>query len=295
MITVLEALRFGEAEIKSSFAEKITKQHNAKLDAQILLAFCLKKPTAYLFSHVDDHVPESALSIYRGYLKRRRSHEPVAYILGEKAFFGHHLFVTPNVLIPRPETEQLVEIAIAGATEDTTYLDVGTGSGAIAVTLARETGRPVIATDTSTKAIDVAKNNADRLHVNGKISFLHGHLLEPYLEKNIHSTNGRMIITANLPYVPTGNWQALDPDVKMFEPKLALVGGLDGLDLYDILLMQLQTHRANFPKDLILLMEIEPSQEHSLPRLVQEHFPATDVEVIHDLASKPRIVTASIL
>ena len=288
-MTLLEALQWAEQELKSTLHEKTHAVHAPNFDTQILLAHVLQKSSAYIVSHFSDELKTEKEKQFKQFVERRKQHEPIAYILERKAFYGRDFFVNENVLIPRPETEHLIEEALRRMRDDSVLLDIGTGSGAIAVTIAKETGNPVIAIDVSVPALEVALKNAQTHGVAGKISFLRGSLLEPYIGANITSQEPHGIIFANLPYLRTAQWEFLDPDVKQYEPKLALTAGVDGLDLYDELLQQVKNHRKMFPKTLDILMEIDPSQELSLPRLIKEHLPNAQIEMLYDLENRPRI------
>ncbi|MFH1711918.1 MAG: peptide chain release factor N(5)-glutamine methyltransferase [Patescibacteria group bacterium] len=293
---IIEALNWGQGQLKETAHEKRQTKLNPMLDAQILLAECLKRPTSYLFAHFEDELPEIVTEKFHRMIERRMRHEPVAYIIGRKDFYGRPFFVNPSVLIPRPETEQLIEKAIEHIRPTSLVFDIGTGSGIIAITLAKETEQPVIATEINAKALAVAKYNTEAHQAEHMISFLPGSLMEPYLEKNMKTTGPQhqAIIIANLPYARIAQWPTLDPDIVNYEPRNAIISGVDGLDLYHSLLSQIQEHRDLFPSETEILFEIDPSQEISAPSLVRDHFPASDVEVLKDLASKPRIVIAKI-
>ncbi|MBU1125986.1 peptide chain release factor N(5)-glutamine methyltransferase [Patescibacteria group bacterium] len=294
-MTILEALNWGRERIKSTLEEKITQGHNPMLDAQVLLSYTLKKPTSYLFSHFEDELPLEKAEIYQGYIERRSKHEPVAYITGSKEFYKRKFRVNKFVLVPRPETELMIDEALKLIDERSTVIDVGTGSGAIAITLAAEKDIPVIATDVDSQALAIARVNATELGVTKLISFLEGDLLLPYIKINIHDAQASSaIICANLPYARIQQWPVLDPDVQNYEPKKAIVGGVDGLDFYDRLLQQIEENRDHFPATIHLLLEIDPSQEISGPRLVTEHFPMAKLELLRDLAHKPRLIVAQI-
>lgn len=291
-MTILEALTWGEKELKTTSVEKTTRS-NEKLDAQVLLSHCLEKPTSYLFTHFEDRLPANVLEKYERAIERRKRHEPVAYITGEKPFYKRSFFVNQFTLIPRPETEHLVDLVKEKAKDGSIVVEVGTGSGAISVTLAAELGIPIIATEIDGDTLSVAKHNARTHKVDHMISFLQGNLLQPYLEKNVNESSAdHAVIVANLPYVPLGRWDLLDPDVRKYEPKGAITSGVDGLNLYDEFLQQISTYRNRFPKKTEICMEMDSSQELTLPRLVKEHFPESKIEVLYDLANKPRITSA---
>jgi len=293
---ILEALNWGEAQLKTTANEKAYDVHNQKLDSQVLLSYCLSKPTGYLFTHFEDPLSEKILEKFERCIERRMRHEPIAYIIGRKSFYRRDFYVNPFVLIPRPETEQLIDLVKRAATERSTIIDVGTGSGAIAITLAAELNHPVVAIDIDQNSLAVAKHNAETHQVSNLISLLHGNLLQPYLQKNVDesTTSSETLIVANLPYAPLKQWEGLDPDVKKYEPKKAVTGGVDGLDLFDELLQQISTYRHRFPEKLTLFMEMDSSHELMLPRLVKEHFPKAGIEVLRDLASKPRVTIAQL-
>jgi release factor glutamine methyltransferase len=203
-----------------------------RLDAELLLAHALRTNRMGLYLDLHRVVNGPQLALYRTLVRRRRERVPVAYLVGQKEFYGLSFAVAPDVLIPRPETEVLVETALDRlrqwpADAQVRVLDVGTGCGAIAVALARSlVGRPlrVVATDISAAALVIAEANAVTAGVAGIVEFRHGDLLEPVRhDETFH------VIAANLPYVPTADIGALEPEVSRHEPRLALDGGADGL------------------------------------------------------------------
>ncbi|PIQ67980.1 peptide chain release factor N(5)-glutamine methyltransferase [Candidatus Uhrbacteria bacterium CG_4_10_14_0_2_um_filter_41_7] len=295
-MTILEALSWGQAQIKETENEKPKGRHNAKLDAQILLSHILEKPTSFIFAHIDEILTDKQIDKYQRLVARRRRHEPVAYILGEQEFYSRSFIVNQNVLVPRPDTELMIDEALARRQEDPVILDIGTGSGAIAVTLSKELDTELIAIDIDPDALAVAKQNAKKHGVQNKISFMQGNLLEPYLKKQIDLSRGDnyVLILANLPYLTIASWGTLDPDVRNYEPKRALIAGVDGLDFYDELLSQIKSKRNLFPKKTEIMMEIDPHQELTLPRLIKEHFEGAVVTLKNDLANRPRLVIAKI-
>ncbi|MFH1631421.1 MAG: peptide chain release factor N(5)-glutamine methyltransferase [bacterium] len=290
-MTIMQALNWGREQLKATENEKHFGKSNTMLDAQVLLACCINKPTAYLFTHFDDPVYDPVLEQFQDFIRRRAAHEPIAYIVGEKEFYSRDFKVTSDVLIPRPETEIMIDIAKESVRPDSMIIDVGTGSGAIAVTLAAETGLPLVAADISEGALEVARQNAARHGVEHLISFMQGNLLEPFFERNVKiSQEQHALICANLPYIRIARWQFLDPDVRDFEPKNALIGGVDGLEFYRDLMRQIRENRDVFPAEVHILIEIDPSQELSAPAMVREYFPSAETEVARDLAGLPRIV-----
>jgi release factor glutamine methyltransferase len=212
--------------------EPITVRHAiqqaalAPIDAQVLLAFVLGRDRAWLAAHATDALPPDDASAFAQLARRRRDGEPVAYLTGRREFWGLSLAVDPAVLIPRPETETLVECALSKLPQrrDTRVLDLGTGTGAIALALAHE--RPqarIVAIDTSDAALAVARGNARRLAVDS-VDFIRGSWFDA-----LHAGERYDLIASNPPYVAVGDPHLGEGDVR-FEPAAALVSGIDGLD-----------------------------------------------------------------
>ncbi len=205
------------------------------LDAELLLAAALGVDRLGLFRRPERELTVDEEELFAGYLRRREAHEPVAYIRGVRMFRTLELDVTPAVLIPRPETETLVDVGlelIAGVTSRGTpeplALDVGTGSGCVALALVAENPFVhVVATDVSEGALEVARRNAVRHGLEGRVDFELGDLTgdQP-------ATRRFDLIVSNPPYIPADEYEALEPNVREYEPRLALYGGEDGLDAY---------------------------------------------------------------
>ncbi len=288
-MTILEALNWGESELKSTQKDKIHAIHNPKLDTQVLLSAALQKPTSYLISHINDPLQIRISDQFISFIEKRKQHMPVAYILGKQEFFGRKFFVNKHTLIPRPETETLIEIVQELAQPRSVFFDIGTGSGAIAITLAAELQTQVIATDISRDALSVAEKNAGSLHVGHLIAFKQGDLLSPFLDLHINlSREPHAVIVANLPYLPESDWSELDPDVKNYEPKTALTSGDDGLSHYRRLLQQISENQNLFPKHIDLLLEIDPRQKRILQQMISEYFSNSPVQFLYDLSGKIR-------
>jgi release factor glutamine methyltransferase len=204
-----------------------------ELDARLLLQHVLRVAHSYLIAHNDVQLTEQQEKAYKSLLARASNKEPIPYLTGKAFFYGLELEVSPAVLIPRPETEELVERALTwvGSRRGLRVVDVGTGSGCIAVALSRYlAGASITAVDVSASALEVARQNAS-LHARLQIRFLQGNLLE--------SLSGPFdLILANLPYVAYDEWTMVDGAVKWYEPPVALWGGADGLDLIRELLRQ---------------------------------------------------------
>lgn len=291
-MTIMEALKWASEKLRN---ELKNASDSSMLDAQVLLASVLDAPTSWLFTHFDRELKENEVDAFCQTIKRRLKNEPVAYITGEKEFYKRKFFVNPYTLIPRPATEILVEAAIKTASDDIMFVDIGTGSGAIAVSLAAETGRPVIATDISREALAVARRNAESHGVNELIDFRQGDLLEPLIKifKAIKKTNASaadLIICANLPYLTTKQWENTAPDIRLYEPKTALEAGPDGLNLYWRLIRDLKQNRLLFPARLTILLEIDPDQKQKIASLIKREFPTADLVVLRDLEGKERVV-----
>lgn len=197
------------------------------LEARMLLQEVLHVSRSWLIAHDDEALSEEQLRAYRGLENRRLAGEPMAYILGRREFMGHEFRVTPAVLIPRPETELLVEKAVSLIQEhpDSRVLDLGTGSGAIAISIALACSRArVVATDYSAEALEVARSNAQAL--GARVEFHQGSWYEALPEGKVFD-----LIVSNPPYIPMGDPHLAEGDLR-FEPDIALTDGNDGLDAY---------------------------------------------------------------
>lgn len=227
---IKEALRHGTKTLLAAKAE------NPQLDSMLLLAYVLGVSKERLYASLEQPVSPHSLQEYENVLRRRKNAEPLQYILKKREFMSLDLMVAPGVLIPRPETEVLVEAAIellnARNEAELLVADVGTGSGAIAVSLCKtmktERRIRVLASDNCEKALFVARQNAAHHLVEDSITFLHGDLLDPFSEfrNRIHA------ILSNPPYIPSQMIPGLPPEVREHEPLGALDGGPDGLGFY---------------------------------------------------------------
>jgi release factor glutamine methyltransferase len=284
-MTIKELRIVGTTQLRRAGVE------SPALDTDVLIAHALGVSKETLYTHGEKRVPPAKLQRVRRFLGRRVKREPVAYIIGEKEFFGFPLFVGRAVLIPRPETELLISTArdLCPPT-GCELIDVGTGSGAIAVVLAKLLPQArVTATDISQEALAFAKRNAKRLGVARRIRFLRGDLLIPSRNAKPLATDRMLIITANLPYLPTAVWKKTQPEIRRYEPRLALDGGPDGMRLVRELLAQL----AHLPKPWTLLAEIDPREYRPLRSLAKKLFPSAEVSIIKDFAGKNRVLVIS--
>ncbi len=198
-----------------------------RLDAELLLAKALRCERVQLYLNMDQPLLEPELAAYREYVRRRAAREPVAYILGEKEFYGLRLRVDPGVLIPRPDTETLVEAALGEISSDAAALvaDIGVGSGAVVLALAaKRTNARFIGTDVSKAALALAGQNAQALGLGSRVEWREGPLLEPLRPGEVFDG-----IVSNPPYIPTAELERLQPEIRDYEPRGALDGGPDGL------------------------------------------------------------------
>lgn len=275
MATLREVLRWGEQSLAQNALD------SPRLDTEILLAHALGMTRAQLHAHPQSQLNLAELASYRQLIERRARREPVAYIVGHKEFYGLDLFVDQRVLIPRPETELLVEKAIEISQRRSVVADVGTGSGAIAISLTVHLPQVLVyATDASPAALEVAARNCRRHGVEDRVRLLQGHLLEPLPEPVD-------LIVANLPYVSQAELAQLPPEISRYEPREALDGGPDGLGCIRSLLAQVGVHLK--PRGIVLL-EIGATQAAAVVALAERHFPAARVEIVRDYAGLDRAV-----
>lgn len=254
----------------------------AWLDARTLVSHLVEKPHAWVLAHPEQELTAEQASRLDAYLERLSAGEPLPYILGHWEFFGLDFSITPHVLIPRPETELLVEEAIAwleGHPGQRKAVDVGTGSGCIAISLAKHVPDiSVIACDISEQALQVARRNAQRHDVEDRVSFVRADLLS--------ATTGQVdLICANLPYIPTLKLQELE--VARHEPALALDGGDDGTQLIARLVAQASNRLT---AGGLMLLEIEATAGGEVLPLVAHAFPQARVGLLPDLAGLDRLI-----
>jgi release factor glutamine methyltransferase len=279
-------------DVLAQGVQRLTKsgRESARLEAQVLLSHVLGLERPLLYAYPEREVTAEQAEHYLSLIERRMQGEPVAYLTGHKEFYGLDFFVDKRVLIPRPETELLVEAALAAgrkllAREYVPIIaDIGTGSGAIPVTLAVQEPRlPYLyATDISADALTVARLNAERYHVEPRIRFLQGDLLAPLPE-------AVDIITANLPYIGTGEMSGLAPDVRAYEPHLALFSGPNGLDLLNRFFAEVQ--RPGVLKEhAVLLLEIGYRQREALTRIARAIWPYASITFQKDYTGWDRLL-----
>ena len=259
---------------------------DARLEAEVLVMNVMRMARQSIFAEQETEVSGQQQGALDAFLERRYQREPLAYILGQREFYGINVILTPAVLIPRPETEGLVEHALFMAmmgmeSQELTIADVGTGSGAIAINLAIHLpAAKIFAVDVADSVLDVAAYNV-RVHgVGERVNLGIGDLLDAVPEPVD-------LIVANLPYIPTDRIPTLQPEVQQ-EPALALNGGPDGLDLIRRLLTQAET---KLKETGIILLEMDPDQIPVVQELALHHFPEGSTSVEPDLAGMDRILT----
>jgi release factor glutamine methyltransferase len=282
-LTVREALAAARRRLQEAGIE------DSALEAEVLLRHALGLDRAGLFSRSDEAVPAGALSRFDSYVERRLKHEPTAYITGVREFFGIEFEVSPAVLIPRPETETLVEAAIELARPRSrirrgpVIADIGTGSGAVAIALALNVARSdVYAVDSSAEALAVARRNAERLGAD-RVLCLRGDLLTP-LPEYVD------VLVANLPYVRSDQIQQLAPEVREYEPRAALDGGPDGLTVIGRFLRDAPSFLR--PNGAVCL-EFGDGQTEAVRDLARRAFPGLRLQIRKDLAGRDRVLIIS--
>ena len=260
---------------------KLSQSISPDLDARVLLAHVLDVEPAFLFAHSDERLSQAQRRAFQSALARRAAGEPIAYIIGRKGFYDLDLITTPAVLVPRPETELLLEEALRRVAPDRpiTVADIGAGSGALAIAFARQRPRSkVYATDISADALDIARLNADRYRVS--VEFLLGNLAQPLIDSGLQVD----LLMANLPYIASAELSRLA--VSRFEPRAALDGGEDGLDCIRELLTQIpKLCRAGAQ----VFLEIGADQGDAVSRLIQCGL-GQGCRIVQDYAGLDRIV-----
>jgi release factor glutamine methyltransferase len=283
-VTIAEAINTGEAQLAPTGVE------DPRLNAELLLSHVLGRKPLELRLARQAGVPLQSLDRYQRLLHSRAVRRPLQYVTGTQEFMGLTFEVTPAALVPRVDTEILVEAVRTRARElpgEPVIADIGTGTGVIALTLAHHLPHArLYATDCSPAALALARRNADKLGVTARVLFACGDLLAPLrdwrLEGQVH------VLAANLPYVPSGTISRLAPEVSRHEPRLALDGGPDGLRLIRRLLAEAP---AFLRPDGFVGLEIGYDQAESVRALLTgAHW--RDVEVLKDLDGNDRVVTA---
>jgi len=260
---------------------------SARLDAEVLLSFCLGCDRLEFYKNPEMTISETQLAVFRNLIARRLQWEPVAYITGRKEFWSFTLEINNSVLIPRPDTEIIVEEALNICrkidSSEIKILDIGTGSGAIAIALASEiTVAKIVATDISPEALNMAQKNAAALGLKEKIDFRQGNLFKP--------VDGFFdIIVSNPPYIAAEEYEKLPAGVKNYEPQDALLAGKSGLEFYEKLIYQAV---AFLKKNGWLLLEIGAKQEAGVRKIMEAAGFYDNIEMCRDYAGLPRVIKA---
>jgi len=247
-----------------------------RLTAEVLLAHAMKRERIYFFAHPEQALREVEWIHYGRYLNERIKGKPTQYITRKQEFFGREFRVTPHVLIPRPETELVIETVLRLAPKSGRVLDVGTGSGCIAVTLAIESDLSITAVDLSRAAITVARGNAEK-H-GAKVRFIESDLLSAFGDSSLEA------VVSNPPYVPLAEMHSLQREVRDFEPHLALFGGSAGLSVYERLIPE--SRRVLKPGGLLVL-ELGFRLADAVASIAADW---SEVQVLNDLAGIPRVL-----
>ncbi len=255
----------------------------ARLQAELLLAHTLGTTRTLVLARLSEAISPELSARYAANVARRAQHEPLAYVLGHQEFYGLDFLVDRRVLIPRYETELLVQLALERVHNIThavpAIVDVGTGSGALALSLAHHLPNArVLAMDISPDALSVASMNAVHLNLEGRVQFVQGDLLET-------STERFDMLVANLPYIPAGRYDELPIEIRRYEPRLALEGGEDGLAVVRRLVPQLLAHAG---PGAVALLEISEEQGPAALTLAREALPRASVRLHQDLEGLDR-------
>lgn len=260
---------------------------DAHLEAELILMHFLGLNRSGLYVSLEDEMLPGGAGPIGQMVQRRIAREPLAYIIGRREFYGRDFHVAPGVLIPRPETELLVEQALAFVAlhfpkRDPVIAEVGTGSGVIAISLALEMpSAKIYATDISSRALEVAAYNCEQHGVD--IALLGGDLLDPVPEPVD-------IVIANLPYVRDDELDKLNCEIRLHEPMVALAGGADGLDRIKRLLAGIAESKGSVRPGGLILLEISPAQGETLAVWAQGVLPAAKIELVQDLSGMVRAI-----
>lgn len=301
-------MRLSQAIVQGTQRLSAAERGNARLDAETLLMHVLGRDRAFLIAHSDESLSAEQFARYVEMVERRAVGEPLQYITGHQEFWGLDFLVTRSVLIPRPETEHAVETALEllSGIESPRIVDVGTGSGCIALALASELPQArVDAVDISEEALQVARQNASRFGLTERVRFMRSDLLSAFLEKGLFSSIPEMqraaagarrelteariafdMVISNPPYVGEQDADKLQIEVHGHEPPCALFGGREGLDIYRRLIPQA---REVLKPGGWLVLEIGYSQEEEIQQLLSNW---TDLRSVRDLQGIPRVVAA---
>jgi release factor glutamine methyltransferase len=278
---ILKALEQAESVFKK---ERLA---TPRLDAEVLLSHTTGKDRTFLYKNFDRVLSDEEQKLFLSYVERRLNREPVAYLTGKKEFWSLELEVNRKVLIPRPDTEVVVEETLRIAKElgkrNIRILDVGTGSGAICIALASEIAdSSIVTTDTSVDALRIAKKNAESYGLEKRILLTCANLFEPL--------SGKFdIVVSNPPYISEGEFESLPEEIKRFEPKEALVSGSDGTEYHREIIMRAA---GVLKKGGFLVMEIGSGQKTAIERMIRDKKEYSDIVFRRDYGGIERVVSA---
>ncbi|NCB20323.1 MAG: HemK family protein methyltransferase [Clostridia bacterium] len=286
-----------------SSLKNILKNLNPVLQKQAfsLLAKQLNVDLTYLLARPELEISGADYSLFLESITKLQNDYPLAYIQQEQYFYARKFMVNEDVLIPRPESEEIINIVLkksSASESEKIFIDLGTGSGALIISLTKELDQKFshiyhnsifLATDISVNSLKIAQANAKNLQVEKKIIFKSGNLLDPIWLKIVSSSDKEIYIMANLPYLsPEERFK--EPSIR-FEPDLALLGGLDGLDLYRQLITNMKTIPTSY--QLYLIMEINPQQTSKLSEFISQALPLVKIEKKPDLSGQVRFLVVS--
>lgn len=296
-ITIKNAVSLAVLKFKN---KNIPSVH---LDAELLLAHILKKEKEFLFTCPEKRLTIRQFNKYQSLIKRRLELEPIVYLIGYKEFYGLDFKINKNVLIPRPETELMVELATYNLKHETQkngkkiIIDIGTGSGNIIISIAKLLKNydlkfrdyEFYGIDISQKALQLARFNAKKHNVNKKIKFLKGDLLEPIIKNLKFKIQNSLVITANLPYLTRRQYQ--QNKELHFEPRSSLVGGKDGLEYIERLFQQIKKLLAvNHKLSVSVFIEIDPAQTKKIRAIIKKYFTRSELRIKKDLCGRDRLI-----
>lgn len=274
-------------ELISEGKERLFQAGQGEQVATVLMVELCRKKDINLYMRMDEACPEDIQTDYLEGVHEMEKGEPLGYVLGYEWFYGYDFIVNKDVLIPRPETEELVGLILQlfdehfSNREHVTVFDVATGSGAIGITLNKEEPKMnVICSDISKKALKVAQQNNDHLHAN--VNLICGNMLDPFIDRNLHCD----ILVCNPPYIP--NEEKMEHSVVDYEPHVALFGGEDGLKFYRDVFEK--AHQV-LNKDAFLAFEIGYNQGQALMQLSEKYFPEAKCMIHKDMSQKDRMLT----
>ncbi|MCF7860330.1 peptide chain release factor N(5)-glutamine methyltransferase [Patescibacteria group bacterium] len=282
----------------STLADYFNLNENFSREIKSLLAFVCKKELTWLLSHPEYKLQDQEALDFQKYYQLLQAGTPLAYIIGQQSFYNYTFRVSSAVLIPRPETELIVDIAknyLLNRSDPSVVLDIGTGSGAIIISLAAEIRKlsaevfkanTFLASDISKEALILSQANATTYKLASKINFIQGNLLSPFIPMITELPPRSLFIAANLPYLSPKERQQ-EQSIAL-EPDLALLGGQQGLDLY---LELLESLKSNYPsRPFHLVMEINPWQAEPLIQAIKKYFPQAEIKKTSDLSCQTRFI-----